>query len=314
MRQVRRFKDGPLLGPRAAATLNGSVSVDETHVPLQPLSAWLPTLAAARILDLTGSRAWARAHAHAEHIDGKPRAISGKLVRAVMTEEDGDSCSINVGMGEEGALACLCDCEGFTTDPPCGHVAGLLLALANNRPLRDDLSGGLGPNEDDPAREAKQRSDVRELVRRRGIDVEGAQRTFAPAQLLDLTFESWRRRGEVRPIGPATYSIDVEYDSSRPEEPPQLRVRVLPEGARKPFSPDELESRRLPATEWRILEPLAHSLSGTREFTAAGAAACAGRSVGGGVCSGLQTSRARASCAADSGASARSPHTGSKLE
>ncbi|MDG2304767.1 MAG: DEAD/DEAH box helicase [Candidatus Binatia bacterium] len=250
------------------------MSVDETHVPLQPLSAWLPTLAAARILDLTGSRAWARAHAHAEHIDGKPRAISGKLVRAVMTEEDGDSCSINVGMGEEGALACLCDCEGFTTDPPCGHVAGLLLALANNRPLRDDLSGGLGPNEDDPAREAKQRSDVRELVRRRGIDVEGAQRTFAPAQLLDLTFESWRRRGEVRPIGPATYSIDVEYDSSRPEEPPQLRVRVLPEGARKPFSPDELESRRLPATEWRILEPLAHSLSGTREFTAAGAAAC----------------------------------------
>lgn len=266
-----------MLGLEAAGSLEGSVSVAETHVPLQPLTAWLPTLAAARILDLTGARAWARAHANAERIDGKPRAMGGKLVRATMTDDDGDTCSVNVGMGTEGALACLCDCDGFSKDPPCGHVAGLLLALAGDPVLRDRLAGGIRTEDDgeeDPAREAKRRADVRELVRRRGIDVETVQRSFGTPQLLDMTFDAWRRRGAVRPIGPARYSIDVEDDPGDLEEPPKIRVRVMPEGSRKPFSPDELESRRLPATEWRILEPLAHSPSGTREFTASGVSAC----------------------------------------
>lgn len=252
------------------------MSVAESHVPLQPLATWLPTLAAARILDLTGSRAWARAHAHAERIDGKPKAIGNKLVRATMLDDDGTACSVNVGMGQEDALACLCDCEGFTKDPPCGHVAGLLLALANDDSLRSRLAGGaLDPDDEDPAREARRRTEVRDMVRRRNIDIEGVQRSFGTPQLLDLTFEGWRRRGTVRPIGPATYSIDVEDDPNQPEEPPRIVVRVLPEDSRKPFAPDELESRRLPATEWRLLEPLAHSPSGTREFTASAASACA---------------------------------------
>ncbi len=263
-----------MLGRDGAARLDGSVSVAETHVPLQPLAAWLPTLAAARILELTGSGAWARAHGHAAQIDGQPRAMSAKLVRATMTDEEGEVCSVNVGMGLEGALACFCDCEGFVTDPPCGHVAGLLLALANDPPLRDTLSGGIRNEQEDPAREAKRRSDVREHVRRRSIDLEMVQRSFGTPQLLDLTFEGWRRRGTVRPIGPATYALDIEFDPRQPEDPPRLLVRVLPEDSRKPFGPDELESRRLPATEWRLLEPLAHSPSGAREFTASRVSAC----------------------------------------
>lgn len=231
-------------------------------------------LAAGRILDLTGARAWARAHAHAEQIDAEPEAVGGKLVRATMTDDDGNTCSVNAGMGTEGALACLCDCEGFTKDPPCGHVAGLLLALANDAPLRDRLSGGPRGGEEDPALEAKRRSDVRDLVRRRGIDIEAVQRSVATPQLLDLTFDAWRRRGTVRPIGPATYTLEVHDDPSEPEEPPRLQVRVMPEGSRKPFGPDDLESRRLPATEWRLLEPLAHSPSGAREFSASGVSAC----------------------------------------
>lgn len=250
------------------------MSVAESHVPLQPLSSWLPTLAPGQILDLTGGRAWARARAHVEQIDGSPKAIGAKLVRATMTDEDGNTCSVNVGMGLEGALACLCDCEGFSTDPPCGHIAGLLLALANDVGLRDRLSGGARDEDEDPAREAKRRSDVRDVVRRRGIDIESVQKSFASPQLLDLTFDAWRRRGTVRPIGPATYALEVEYDPREPEELPRLIVRVMPEGSRKPFGPDELESRRLPATEWRLLEPLAHSPSGTREFSASGPSAC----------------------------------------
>lgn len=249
------------------------MSVAETHVPLQPLADWLPHLAAGRILELTGARAWARAHAHAPHVEGKPRAMGGKLVRATMTGEERETCSVNVGMGTEGTLACLCDCEAFATEPPCGHVAGLLLALANDPALRDSLAGA--PRDvEDPAREAKRRADARELVRRRGIDLESVQRSLATPQLLDLTFDGWRRRGTVRPIGPATFSIDVEFDPAQPEEPARLIVRVLPEGSRKPFGPDELESRRLPASEWRLLEPLAHSPSGAREFTASGVSAC----------------------------------------
>lgn len=249
------------------------MSVAESQVPLQPLSSWLPALASAQILELTGGRAWARARTHLEQIDEEPKAISGKLVRATITDEDGKTCSVNVGLGLEGALACLCDCEGFSKDPPCGHVAALLLALANDAGLRDRLSGGVAA-EEDPAREAKRRSDIREVARRRGIDVESVQKSFGAPQLLDLTFEAWRRRGTVRPIGPATYAIEVEYDPTEPEEPPRIVVLVLPEGSRKSFGPDDLESRRLPATEWRLLEPLAHSPSGARSFSASGVSAC----------------------------------------
>ena len=51
-------------------------------------------LAAGRILDLTGARAWARAHAHAEQIDAEPEAVGGKLVRATMTDDDGNTFTL----------------------------------------------------------------------------------------------------------------------------------------------------------------------------------------------------------------------------
>ncbi len=257
-----------------AGRLKGSVSVAETHVPLEPLESWLPDLAPGRILDLTGSRAWARAHAHATQLEGRPRAVSGKLVRATLRDGEGTPHSVNVGLGREGTLACLCDCDAFRKQPPCGHVAGLLLALAQDPALRDRLVGAPRKESGDPAREAKRRADARELVRRRGLDLEVLQRSAAPPELLDLTFDGWRRRGMVRPIGPATYTIEVGYDPEIPEDPPQLRVRVVPEGSRKAFSPDELESRRLPASEWRLVEPLAHSRPGTGDFIISGESAC----------------------------------------
>ena len=250
------------------------MSVAETHVPLEPLAAWLTTLSASRILDLTGSKAWARGHAHAERLEGKPRAMSGKLVRATLREPEGTRHSVNVGMGTEGALACLCDCEGFATDPPCGHIAGLLLALVNDPALRAQLAGAPADESPDAEQRAKRRAEALALVRRRGIDLDDVHRSFDAPKLLDRTFDNWRRRGEERPLGPATFHIEVDVHPDEPEDPPELRVRVTPEGARKPFGPDELESRRLPAAEWRLLEPLAHSPSGTREFSATGVSAC----------------------------------------
>src|SRR6185369_141870 len=113
-----------------------------------------------------------------------------------------------------------------------------------------------------------------ELVRRRGVDLEAVRRAEEPPRLLDVTFAGWRRRGRLRPIGPATYSIQVESDDASPEEPPRLRVTIVPEDLRKPFGPDDLEARRLPASEWRLVEPLARSPSGARDFTASGESAC----------------------------------------
>ncbi|MBM4266790.1 MAG: DEAD/DEAH box helicase [Deltaproteobacteria bacterium] len=250
------------------------MSVAEPHLPLQPLADWLPALAPAQVLDLTGRRAWESAREHPYEIEGRPRPVGGKLVRATVTREGAAPGSVHVGLGAEGSLACRCDCDEFAREPPCGHVVGLMLALAQDDDLREQLVAA-PPSPRDEAREARRRAAALDVLRRRGVDLAEHRRGAAPPELLDLTFAGWRRRGPLRPIGPASWSLEVERDEDSPEEPPRLRVVILPEENRsKPFGPDDLESRRLPAREWRLVEPLARSPSGARDFTASGDAAC----------------------------------------
>jgi superfamily II DNA or RNA helicase len=261
-----------LLATPVSGTLDDSVSDSATDLALRPLPDWLPELDSDGILALTGARAWARARQAT--VRGKPRSVEGKLVRARMVGPEGSEHWVNLGMNEAGGLACLCDCEAFASAPPCGHVAGVLLYIAQDAELRGRLAGA--PTRDAAAEreDAKRRADARELLRRRGIDLESLRHNTSASAALDLTFDGWRRRGSLRPIGDAKFSLEVLYDPEAPERPPGLRVSVYPEGSRRPFSPDELESRRLPASEWRLLEPLAHSPSGRPEFLASGDSAC----------------------------------------
>ena len=144
-----------MLGTRADGTLNDSVSDSATDLALRPLPDWLPDLDSDGILALTGARAWARARQAT--LRGKPRSVEGKLIRSKMVGPDGSEHWVNLGMNQEGGLACLCDCEAFASAPPCGHVAGVLLFIAQDPKLRARLAGEPAR---DAAAEGKRRNDA----------------------------------------------------------------------------------------------------------------------------------------------------------
>ncbi|MDG1957818.1 MAG: DEAD/DEAH box helicase [Candidatus Binatia bacterium] len=95
------------------------------------------------------------------------------------------------------------------------------------------------------------------------------------ADLLDETFEAWRRRGPLRPLGDARYVVRVEPPGENVfDDPARLRIEVHPPGEKRPFTPDDLDGRRLPAREWRVFESLVRSPVGQRDFLAENENAC----------------------------------------
>ena len=130
-------------------------------------------------------------------------------------------------------------------------------------------------------------TDPKELERRRlargkafehEVDLEAlADEATSPgiADLLDETFEAWRRRGPLRPLGDARYVVRVEPAGENAfDDPARLCIEVHPPGEKRPFTPDDLDGRRLPAREWRIFESLARSPVGQRDFLAENENAC----------------------------------------
>ena len=240
-----------------------------TTADLSPLGSWLPALERDGALRLLGREA--PTNGHAARVVGEPGTLRDQIVHARM-RSDGVDVRASVGRARTGELACLCTCHGFAHEPPCEHVTGLLLELADSPELRERL-----------VRQAEQNAEATEdvvpdlpraltVARRHGLDLEAA-RASAPkrSRLLDTTFAAWRRRGALRPLGAASFLVDVERgDAEDFDAKPLLRVRVLPAGDRTPFGPDDLEGRRLPAHEWRLFEPLSRAGDGAREFVASG--------------------------------------------
>ena len=243
-----------------------------TTADLSPLGSWLPALERDGALRLLGRDA--PTNGHAARLLGEPATLRDQVVHARMRSDGGD-VRASVGRTHDGELACLCTCHEFAHQPPCEHVAGLLLELADSPELRDRLvreaaARAEASDADVPAPDLPRALSV---ARRHGIDLEAARATTPRRTgLLDTTFAAWRRRGTLRPLGAASFLIDVERGAEEDDfnPTPRLRVRVLPAGDRTPFGPDDLEGRRLPAHEWRLFEPLSRAPDGAREFVASG--------------------------------------------
>jgi len=248
-----------------------------TSDDLTPLRSWLPTLDAATALRMLGVTDGARNGHGTARLTAAPVALREQIVHGKLRGAEGGEERASVGLARNGELACLCSCHGFAQDPPCEHVAGLLLELADSPALRARLVAPPDVTVDAAAVAAPDLPRALALARRHGIDLEAA-RAATPKKtgLLDTTFAAWRRRGAVRPLGAATFLIEVERGDEEDEvtSPPGLRVRVRPPGERSLFGPDDLEGRRLPAHEWRLFEPLSRAPGGAREFVASGDKAC----------------------------------------
>lgn len=242
-----------------------------TTADLSPLGSWLPDLERDGALRMLGREA--PANGHGAHLVGEPGTLRDQIVHARMRTDAGD-VRASVGRARSGELACLCTCHDFVHAPPCEHVAGLLLELASSPALRDRLvrqAEAAARDTDVPVPDLPRALNV---ARKHGVDLEAARAaTPRRAGLLDTTFAAWRRRGALRPLGAASFLVDVERGDEEENftgARPSLRVRVLPAGERTPFGPDDLEGRRLPAHEWRLFEPLSRAPDGAREFVASG--------------------------------------------
>jgi superfamily II DNA or RNA helicase len=241
-----------------------------TTADLSPLGSWLPALERDGALRLLGRDA--PTNGHTPRVVGEPGTLRDQIVHARMRTDGGD-VRASVGQARTGELACLCTCHDFAQEPPCDHVAGLLLELAASRELRERLvreGEEAARTTDVPAPDLPRALNI---ARKHGIDLEIA-RAATPKRtgLLDTTFAAWRRRGGLRPLGAASFLVDVERGDQEEDfsATPRLRVRVLPVDDRTPFGPDDLEGRRLPAHEWRLFEPLSRAPDAAREFVASG--------------------------------------------
>ncbi len=239
---------------------------------------------------LVGHEAAERARSEERRLAAAPVVLRGQLVHGQVLDADGTPHTVSVGRSPAGELACRCSCTAFDRTPPCVHVAWLLLALASSPPMRERLlatqpkshaaarhsaapangaGGSAAPAGPDLPRALA-------LAREAGVDLDAgrAERRTGAGDLLETTFQGWRRRGPLRPLGDCTFFVGVEpADPDEVDSSPTLRVRIQPLAERRPFGPDELEARRLPAAEWRLLEPLVRSRGPDRHFLACGPAA-----------------------------------------
>ncbi|MBU6280854.1 DEAD/DEAH box helicase [bacterium] len=255
---------------------------------LARLDEWLPAFDRDRLARLVGAEQVRRAAKRGVRPQEDPRPASALVVRANVAPDGGKIESTSVGLGPDGRLACRCSC-GQSSRQACEHVVGLLAALAASPSLRraiarDGDSGAAAEESDDPApgpgvpadpaTSAQDRGRAIALLRDQRVDAEALRRRRATG-LLDRTFAAWRRRGELRPLGDVEFLLEIEPEDPVSVEPgPILHLRARPVAERRPFGPDDLESRRLPASEWRLFESLGRSASpADRHFVARGTAA-----------------------------------------
>jgi len=259
------------------ASLNVSMSSERTHPPLARLETWLPGFDRAAAERVLGGDSRTDGAERDVRVEGRPRPLASQLVRA-RVREGAQEHEASAGLAPSGDLACHCDCAAFATSPPCPHVAALVRALGDSRPLREEVLAEARPAGGDgnasgappPTSSVPDRARALALVREHGIDGEGIRRRRG-ATLLDASFQGWRRRGDIRPLGDAVFHLAVEGpDPDQLDAAARLVVRVQPKAERRPFGPDDLESRRLPAAEWRLFEPLARAAAGAKTFAARG--------------------------------------------
>jgi len=247
-----------------------------TTADLAPLGAWLPELDPETAKRMLGSAASSGNGHGTARLVGEPVVLRDQIVHAKVRAGGRAPERTSVGLARSGELACVCSCHGFVQEPPCEHVAGLLLEMAASPALRERLvraSDAAGREALDASTAPPDLPRALALARRHGIDLEAARATTPRRPgLLDTTFAAWRRRGALRPLGAAVFLIEVERGDEEDEvtSPPLLRVRVRPPGERTLFGPDDLEGRRLPAHEWRLFEPLSRAPGGGRDFVASG--------------------------------------------
>jgi superfamily II DNA or RNA helicase len=142
-----------------------------------------------------------------------------------------------------------------------------------SRAEKNQKPAGLTENQ-----ELERRRLARSKAYEHSVDIEAladdATSTGDP-DFLDETFEAWRRRGPLRPLGDARYVLRVEPPGEDAfDMPARLLIEVHPPGENRPFTPDDLDGRRLPAREWRIFESLTRSPIGQRDFVADTENAC----------------------------------------
>ncbi|HYC21672.1 MAG TPA: DEAD/DEAH box helicase [Candidatus Bathyarchaeia archaeon] len=261
----------------------------ERHLDLAWLEDWLPALDRPTVLELVGGRTYARGSPYARRLVGRPITLEGQIVHGKIRGTATEPYSVSVGRGVAGELGSLCSCPAFAKEPPCKHVAGLLLALAASPELRSALArsrvkyagdgraiGAVARAGSAGAPAAGNRARALALARAYNVELAGGSGPGGDSQgLLDATFRPWRRRGELRPLGPATIALRVESSAAGGSPPvPELHIRVHPHGERRLFGPDDLEARRLPARERRLFEPLGRSRGGTKEFVTSSQRAC----------------------------------------
>ena len=277
-----------LLPIPAAATVKGSMSARSSRRVLARIDTWLPDLDRDRVAKLVGSAGLRRAAERGVRVKDRPRAAGGKFVRADVGEPGREPQTTSIGIDDLGALVWQCTCGGETA-LGCDHAICLLAALAVSPGLRREIASGnhvattpqapaTGTDRATPSAaapsQAHDRGRALALLREQRVDGESLRRRRS-ASLLDQTFAGWRRRGELRELGELAFLVEVEPEDPVEVEPgPVLHLRARPGTERRFFGPDDLESRRLPAHEWRIFEPLGRSASSAdRHFVARGAAA-----------------------------------------
>ncbi len=256
---------------------------------LARLDEWLPEFDRERLARLVGAEPLRRAAKRGVRPQGEPRPASASVVRASVAAAGDEPAATSVGLGREGQLACRCSC-GKTARQACEHVVGLLASLAASPALRrsilqaadgtkagaDGKDGAASPASDssESPTAAQDRGRALALLRDQRLDAEVLRRRRSTG-LLDRTFAAWRRRGDLRPLGDVEFLLEVEPEDPVSVEPgPVLHLRARPVAERRLFGPDDLESRRLPAAEWRLFESLGRSSSpADRHFVARGGAA-----------------------------------------
>ena len=257
--------------PRLRSTVRMSTAA--ANPPLRQLEEWLPELTRTSVLQLVGEQVVEAATAGAAKV-GPATGLGGRLVRATVTDE-GASCVVSVGMSESGELACHCECP-TKGSLPCPHVVALLFALAGSSDQREAVLARAPPESAGSEDETTLRVQALAALKAGGLELESVRSSLRGLGhgRLETTFAGWRRRGSLRPLGPCTFQASVE---ARAEGDlgvtSRLRIQIRPLGEPKRFGPDDLESRRLTAREWRLLEPLASSPSGGDGFVVSGASA-----------------------------------------
>lgn len=245
-----------------------------TNASLRQLDDWLPELTRASAVRLLGDRAVASSDGALDISVGEAASLGGRLVQATVRGAD-DAHLASVGVSEAGELACHCECP-LADAPPCPHVVALLFSLAGSSGQRDAVLGQVPPKPAPIEDEGTLRQRAQAALKSRGFEPESARsalRGLAHGHL-ETTFAGWRRRGAIRPLGPSVFVLTIEPRvDDEMQATARLVVQVRPRGETRRFGPDDLESRRLPAREWRLLEPLASSPGGGGVFAVSGAAA-----------------------------------------